>query len=183
MGFTHHWYRPQEIEPALYPALRSAFLSALNRYSPRVSLRGWDGRGSLDLTDADTLAFNGSGSQAHETFAFPRILDVGEWMPYEVFDGVRLYHQFCKTNQKPYDPVVRLCLALSKGVLGDRLWISSDDPLDSALWTHAASEASEILGEHVALAEIDDAVTHREPWPLLVRMFPGDDSSSVGSDL
>lgn len=68
-------------------------------------LNGW-------VVDENRVMFNGYGEEAHETFRFERMTNLG-------FD-------FCKTAEKPYDTVVVACLIALKNAYGESVEISSD---------------------------------------------------------
>ena len=67
---------------------------------------------SVDKTDDDgVIAFNGIGSESHETF---------------VWENKVIDFNFCKTARKAYDPAVCAILILVKKHYGEGVEISSD---------------------------------------------------------
>lgn len=63
------------------------------------------------------------GDCSHETFWFPRAMELQEW---EEPDKDDRYFQFCKTAYKPYDVLVTAALIIAKHRFGDAIQVSSD---------------------------------------------------------
>jgi hypothetical protein len=74
-----------------------------------IKLAGPDGTGSLVLTQ-DTIAFNGVGDEAHESFWIDRVPEAPAWKSAD--SEKEKFFSFCKTANKPYDPVVVAALCL-----------------------------------------------------------------------
>lgn len=132
MGYTHYWYRQEEIP---LPAWRSftsqvkAILSLKGTDAPPVAEES-DTAAPPVVTDLEVV-FNGVGDDGHETFYVARVLPkgrhrfrgtVGEKLP----SGKKSVFTFCKTARKPYDKVVVACLYALKAALGDDAKIESD---------------------------------------------------------
>lgn len=168
MGFSRHWYRPAEIDPERYERIRFDMLRFLAE--SHVPFAGWNGRVSFSRDGQEDLRFNGRAYASCETFAFPRVLDLSGWSrPYQIFDGVRLYHQFCKTRQYPYDRLVQGCLIIAKHHLGKDFFISDgDEGIDAPSWSDAQKAVQAATGIVQELREIEDEVAVVEPWPELI---------------
>jgi hypothetical protein len=94
-------------------------------------LAGYDGEGAPKTST--TIAFNGCGKDAHESFILPQLAG-----NFKEFD-------FCKTAQKPYDVVVVACLTRLAEVPGIK--VSSDG--NASDWHNGAALASKILGRRL----------------------------------
>ena len=142
MGYTHYWnirvLAPSPQERALLTRTAGAArqrlwtkavsdMTKVIRKSP-VPLAGPHGEGKPELKKT-SVAFNGVGPNAHETFDFPEQ------------DG------FCKTAQKPYDIVVVACLAIAKDVFGNEIEVSSDGGAED--WDAGVRLASKVLGRDI----------------------------------
>jgi hypothetical protein len=104
MGYTHYWTIKEPINADAFAKIQEgikAIIETANEAGISISDESTDG----------TIAFNGAGRDAHETF----VIQVG---------GTGF--NFCKTAQKPYDAVVTASLILLKKELGLDALISSD---------------------------------------------------------
>ena len=104
MGYTHYWTLKEPISADAFAKLQEgikAIIETANEAGISISNESTDG----------TIAFNGAGRDAHETF----VIQVGD----KEFN-------FCKTAEKPYDAVVCASLILLKKELGDKVTVSSD---------------------------------------------------------
>jgi hypothetical protein len=104
MGYTHYWTLKEPISADAFAKLQEgikAIIETANEAGISISNESTDG----------TIAFNGAGRDAHETF----VIQVGD----KEFN-------FCKTAEKPYDAVVCASLILLKKELGAEVEISSD---------------------------------------------------------
>jgi hypothetical protein len=127
MGYTHYWYRPEELAQDRYRLLAADIRSMLSRLpehstsagsyyadSPLI-IRGANGKGMPEITDT-WIAFNGNDEQGqhlgHETMFFPRIYIPEAWEGPYAEQG--MYFQFCKTARKPYDLLVCATLLAAK---------------------------------------------------------------------
>lgn len=88
-----------------------------------MKISGWDGEGEPKL-NKDEVKFNGNGALAHETFTFPRTLQITE-KSFSLYKN-GYYFEFCKTARKPYDLFVTAVLLLAKKHFGESIRISSD---------------------------------------------------------
>ena len=149
MGFTHY-AACYPIEQAAADVAFADFREDLRRLlwwagSPSRGIRLGDahGEGWPELSD-DLIAFNGYGSEGFESFYWPR--------PVTACDepGLGFAGWFCKTGQRPYDPVVVAALVLAQFHYGPAVKLSTD-------------ATPEELGPGFALL--------RSCWPL--RVLPG----------
>ena len=104
MGYTHYWTIKKPIDTDAFDKLQKgikAIIETANEAGISISDESTDG----------TIAFNGAGRDAHETF----VIQVGD-----------TGFNFCKTAEKPYDAVVTASLILLKKELGLEVLISSD---------------------------------------------------------
>jgi len=104
MGYTHYWTIKEPISADAFAKLQEgikAIIETANEAGISISNESTDG----------TIAFNGAGRDAHETF----VIQVGD-----------TEFNFCKTAEKPYDAVVCASLILLKKELGDKVTVSSD---------------------------------------------------------
>jgi hypothetical protein len=127
MGYTHYWNIAKVSKHSSRFAKAVSDMAKVIRKSP-VPLAGPHGEGKPELKKT-SVAFNGVGPNAHETFDFPEQ------------DG------FCKTAQKPYDIVVTACLAIAKDVFGNEIEVSSDG--DRRDWDAGVRLASKVLGRDI----------------------------------
>jgi hypothetical protein len=66
MGHTHYWYRPHNIDPAIYTAIKNDFLRLLPLLEKAgIKLAGPFGAGEPIIDDA-TIAFNGVRNCGHD---------------------------------------------------------------------------------------------------------------------
>jgi len=104
MGYTHYWTIKEPIDSDAFDKLQKGIkeiVKTANEAGISISDESTDG----------TIAFNGAGRDAHETF-FIQLGDTG--------------FNFCKTAEKPYDAVVCASLILLKKELGAEVEVSSD---------------------------------------------------------
>jgi len=67
------------------------------------------------------------GDCSHETFLFPRVLELRDWQkPQDTGKERGKYFQFTKTAFKPYDLAVNIALIIAKHHLRDRIIVKSD---------------------------------------------------------
>jgi hypothetical protein len=98
MGYTHYWsfLRPSNNFEDEYINVLLDINLGLKNLDKSIVLRGGDGTGTPEFT-RERICFNGDGQQGlgHETFLFNKEPD---------------NFKFCKTNNKPYDFFVGVCL-------------------------------------------------------------------------
>jgi hypothetical protein len=104
MGYTHYWTALKPIDADTFDKLQKGIKAIIETAT--------DAGIPIDDESTDgTIAFNGVGGNAHETF----VIQVGD-----------TGFNFCKTAEKPYDAVVTASLILLKKELGSEVLISSD---------------------------------------------------------
>jgi hypothetical protein len=104
MGYTHHWTIKEPIDADAFNKLQEGIKAIIETAQ--------DAGIAIDDESTDgTIAFNGVGANAHETF----VIQVGD-----------TGYDFCKTAEKPYDAVVTASLILLKKELGAEVEITSD---------------------------------------------------------
>ena len=105
MGYTHYWTIKEPISADAFAKLQDGIKAIIETANEAgISI-------SNESTGDGTIAFNGAGRDAHETFVI-QLGDTG-------------FH-FCKTAEKPYDAVVTASLILLKKELGAKVEVSSD---------------------------------------------------------
>ena len=107
MGYTHYWNytKPSKDFDDEYINVLLDINLGLKNLDKSIVLRGGDGTGTPEFT-RERICFNGDGQQGldHETFLFNKEPD---------------NFKFCKTNHKPYDFFVGVCLlSLSNRITG-----------------------------------------------------------------
>lgn len=104
MGYTHYWTTLQPIDADAFDKLQKGIKAIIETAIDA-------GIPIYDESTNRTIAFNGVGRNAHETF----VIQVGD-----------TGFNFCKTAEKPYDAVVTASLVLLKEQLGSEVEIDSD---------------------------------------------------------
>lgn len=108
MGYTHYWTIKEPISADAFAKLQEGIKAIIETAVDA----------GIPITDESTdgtIAFNGVGGNAHETF----VIQVGD----KEFN-------FCKTAEKPYDAVVTASLIYAKKIFGDAIEIKSDGDWD-----------------------------------------------------
>ena len=150
MGYTHYWYREQELDKDGFAAAASDCKKIVAK---AVDSKIKIGNGCGDEADpsigADAIIFNGVGEEAHETFGIEQITckesgGFGESTKGMVFD-------FCKTACKPYDVVVVACLVALKKHLGMDFIVHSDGSEDEMFSGKQLCEAACGYGNDITL--------------------------------
>lgn len=130
MGFTHYWYRKQELDADLF----ADYAQDVNRLLSNTSIPLTYMEAVQDewrevngfLATPDEINFNGRGKDSHETFYFPRILS-NTGFTHRNIEIQGLAFGFTKTARKPYDVLVVACLILGILHFGkDSIKVSSD---------------------------------------------------------
>jgi hypothetical protein len=154
LGYTHTWYRPKAIDPKAYEQLKADLLKVLAVAKEDDGMVFADGGGHTPIDAAmaaDALHlepyyfdFNGMRGEGCEAFSFDRL--VYEGMESKKHPG--LFHQFCKTEHKPYDVAVCACLLVVKHHLPGIL-VYSDGDMSERNWRRAVDIANKVLGREV----------------------------------
>lgn len=139
MGYTHYWHRRDSIRQPLWDEaigdVRRIFAA-----SEVPIAHEHDEPALLPTADEQDIQFNGVLDDGHETFWFPReVKDAGAKGP----DGRSF--EFCKTERKPYDFIVRTVLCVLLDRFGDQLEVTSDGS-EAETWAVPSEWASKVLG-------------------------------------
>lgn len=118
MGYTHYWHFAGKIAPKELKDGETRFANAVKLIKVLrkevekrgVELAGGLGDGEPKINNS-LVWFNGKDKDAHETFRI------------SIEDGES---DFCKTNRKPYDVMVCLCLLAFKDAFGEDFSYTSD---------------------------------------------------------
>jgi len=113
MGHTHYWTFTDKPNQAKYNNAKS-IIGEFITYAIQRGYKLADGMGTEGTHPIlkKIIAFNGVGEDGVETFYLDNKVKAG--------------FNFCKTYEKPYDPVVVGCLLLLKGEMMDDVSVSSD---------------------------------------------------------
>jgi len=120
MGYTHYWYRPEELPADEWEAFAENAKKLLAK-SPAQLAGGWGDPGTKPTVDLFTVRFNGKEPESYETFAIERVEKKNPWRE----DKPDVF-RFCKTQYRPYDVVVCAMLQLARHHFGDKFKVSSD---------------------------------------------------------
>ena len=146
MGYTHYWYREKTIPKAkfdqIYADVEMALEWSQHPSSGWAKIAGGDGEGRPEITPS-YIIFNGRGSEAHETFYFPRSIPNDEYRP-SVSNGK--HFDYCKTGGRPYDEEVCTCLIIIKHYLKKTIKVHSDGDLSEEGWPLAVWLCERLFG-------------------------------------
>lgn len=122
MGLTHYFgfqVKPNSKKDAALFAKAVEDCDKL-RTALKIDIGGWDGEGSPEFSEKGII-FN--GKVACETFTIEPKKDI----------------DFCKTEGRPYDMLVRCCLIVFRHYFQEKFYVSSDDKVIGACkWGEAA---------------------------------------------
>ena len=155
MGYTHYWYKVQEIPLELWKDFTEDFNKVLPLFVRYLSDTTDDNSDEL-IVDNDEIRFNGIGQNAHETFYFERTVDIKNkrFVQYretnavvqaQAMDTEPHIFNFCKTARKPYDIAVMCALVIACHHFKDKIMISSDGEINSE-WREAVDMCKDRLG-------------------------------------
>ena len=138
MGLTHYWsfnkgstFTSKESAQAYESAIRDCQKIVRAWHKVNGGLSGYTPHTTVDSYNG--VSFNGSRENGHEPFILR-----------ESFKEALSQDDFCKTDGKPYDIVVRACLLALKRRLGDRFDLSSDCK-NKELWQDAEKIMKRVL--------------------------------------
>lgn len=162
MGYTHYWYRKKSFTQKQWEKVCMGVLDVIalcDKTCTRIKgkiLLAWEYDSQMEeqptlfggqkflpkppQVDNDTIRFNGWRDEGHETFMVTRELSPDDSPRDEVFD-------FCKTNRKPYDLAVMLCLLVMADTKAVR--ISSDGSWEDE-WVPAREAYKKLFGKEPA---------------------------------
>ena len=141
MGYTHYWYRPEELDGNIFPSFvvdARKLAEEWDRSQGNGHLAGPTGEEGTDPEFSRTIvSFNGLEDDSHESFIIQQIFPKDGYRSTD--DAGRLF-DFCKTARKPYDALVCAVLIAFKHHFGDAVVVSSDgewEPKDNPIqeWT------------------------------------------------
>jgi hypothetical protein len=125
MGYTHYW----KLNPNGNELNYQKGLAMVREIIANSPVRLGDGSGDEPITKEDFntyISINGLGNDAHETFSLPSKLKEVAESSYKKPDNEGYIFDFCKTQHKPYDPIVTACLTVMKFCLRNDMTVSSD---------------------------------------------------------
>jgi len=132
MGYTIYWRLAGISQHSARRTAAIRDMAKIVKHSP-VPLAGWDGTGKPEIKKT-SIVFNGKQPNDYETFTFPGEDDFN----------------FCKTERKPYDLIVKACLAVASDVFGNDIKVSSDGGTNPEDWADGVALASRVLGRTIA---------------------------------
>jgi hypothetical protein len=118
MGYTHYWRRTRAFTDQEWTLLTEYSRRIVNAaLCEKIELSNWKGDSATDPDiDREKISLNGTEDESCETFHLTKCLD-------KLFD-------FCKTRQRPYDPVVVTILHAAATLAPDAILVSSDGDLE-----------------------------------------------------
>lgn len=165
MGYTHYWTQVRDFTRDEWPEITghiSAILADAEENLDVLFANGAGDSGTRPDFEADTIMFNGSGDNGHETFAIYRTrLPKKDWESMLGWD-------FCKTARKPYDIAVTAALCYLASIPATHKVNSdgkgSDFLAGLALARHALPQFDNQLDIPMGIMESDRWCP---PWPQL----------------
>tara|TARA_B100001013_G_scaffold342045_1_gene267431 strand:- start:616 stop:1137 length:522 start_codon:yes stop_codon:yes gene_type:complete len=141
MGYTHYWYREEELDSDNFSnAIKDIALLLSYTEQQEIDAGYAHAKQIVEVYELNRreINFNGIGEDGHENF---RIADVFK----DNYNKDELWKfDFCKTARKPYDKYVVACLYIFKYHLGDDIKITSDG--DEKDWKEGLQMVQDILG-------------------------------------
>jgi hypothetical protein len=119
MGFTRYYEIKKKLDPDTFKKF-SQDCKTVCEYITQTSgvqIAGYDGTGD-PIFESGAVSFNGVNDLAHESFGI---------------ESKSLGFYFTKTQRKPYDRHVQICLELAKVYFGDSIEVSSDGDDDETV--------------------------------------------------
>ncbi len=110
MGYSHYWTVKEEINQKLWDSFTKDTRKVLKMIKKTIPLRFEYGSEKAPLVNKNIVRFNGALEDGAETFIIRRLP----------------HNDFCKTNEKPYDLAVCVCLLLAKYHFQGNILIKSD---------------------------------------------------------
>ena len=143
MGYTHYWYKKEELPQAQWNQFTDR-LSGLFANSLVTCLES-DAENLPPEINADEVRFNGKGVDGHETFRFTRVVSSSDFdysaRQIELTnDEEGRFFDCCKTAQKHYDYYVVRVLALAEDIFGSDVDVKSDGDLSEIKKTIESSD-------------------------------------------
>lgn len=172
MGYTHYWTQKRNFTVAQWQIVR-ADIAAILDYGQNMSgvplANGMGDGGSTPEISDDMISFNGLGDDSHETFFIERKIRKPDYA------GRTKGWDFCKTAQKPYDPVVTACLcylstvtrkedpASHEPIIGSEVYSVSSDG-DGSDWLDGLDLARKALPRYANMLDLPMALMESDRW-------------------
>lgn len=139
MGYTHYWYRPEELDATTWARFTDATRTILDVAA--VELGSGDGTRTPEV-GAGRVVFNGRPPNDYEPFSIDRA-----YCKYrgEAPDVSLHYFNFCKTGHRDYDLVVVAVLVAFKLAFGASVRVLSDG--HPSEWSPGLAVAERVLGK------------------------------------
>ncbi len=145
MGYTHYWYRPEQLGEETFAKAAKDCLKVCKALSVNNKIRivqEYD-NSKAPVFKKGEVHFNGFRDNGHETFYLPVYLKQPDYQK-DFTENKGLVFAFCKTACKPYDLNVTACLIVFKHHFGDNFKVSSDG--ESPDWDKAREACQKFLG-------------------------------------
>ena len=161
MGYTHYWTRPTELDAKKFTEFANIVRTILDHLPEQtrsaggyygeapLALAGPEGTGPAQV-DEQSVAFNGAGQFAHETFALERVFT--PWHRRQAPGPDGRWGAFCKTDRKPYDLAVCAALIALRRVFGPEVTVQTDG--QEGDWQPALEFYRQRFGEEVGFSDL-----------------------------
>lgn len=154
MGYTHYFYTKKHLDNVKFVEFSRDVARALDNINiPLVA--EYDDPSIPPVVNDNIIHFNGVGDEGHETFVFLRDSTKAPW---QTDEGDKVFH-FCKTQMKPYDLAVTVCLVLAKYHFREDVKITSDG--DACDWEEAIKFVNEKFGYNMIAEDGCDEIIRR----------------------
>lgn len=163
MGFTQTYYRKPELNSANFEKIVSDFKIMVPELQ-KIGIELGNGVGIDEpCLENDVIIFNGLTNCNHkedfaiqgghsglyceksdcgnESFVLEQKYEPNKW---QEPDQVNRFHNYCKTERKPYDLAVQICLIIAKHHLGEEIEVTSDGETNE--WMLAMEMTDKTLG-------------------------------------
>lgn len=152
MGFSHAWGRKKVLDPEKFQKIVSETQLVIKKYKPQflffggIKIKGPVGWGRPILNERE-IRFN--GSPPFETFWLSQDYSMARPNHQTSPDG--MYWEYIKTNELPYDLVVKTVLISLKNHFPDSTLQTEQEISD---WNKAYQTYCELFGKTVALPSL-----------------------------
>ena len=127
MGYTHSWRQHRDFSAAEWETLVK-YTKILFRVAKKDGIKLANGLGDVGTKpeiNTKRIFFNGEGDDSYETFHLTREKCYVDYISLEEQNREGCF-SFCKTQYRPYDPVVVTILVMANKIAPDAIKISSD---------------------------------------------------------
>lgn len=114
MGYTNHWYHKKPFTDVEWTKIKKEYKYVVENFN-NVLIKD-------QTEDQNEICFDGIGQNSHETFILKKVNDTEP-----MYDGDDVTYNFCKTNRKPYDIVVRHILRYANHINDDKLSLKFEE--------------------------------------------------------